>query len=66
MAKNLSNRVHAQLKVYSFRMQETRTIDQNVDDFLKLIADLNNLNIEIPEEVPAILLPMRCQIGMTL
>lgn len=33
-----------------------RTIDQNVDDFLKLIADLNNLNIEIQEEVQAILL----------
>ena len=56
MAKTLPNRVHAQLKVYSFRMQDSRTIDQNVDDFLKLIADLNNLNIEIPEEVQAILL----------
>lgn len=56
MKKTLPNRVHAQLKVYSFRMQDTRTIDQNVDDFLKLITDLNNLNIEIPEEVQAILL----------
>lgn len=56
MAKTLPNRVHAQLKVYSFWMQDSRTIDQNVDDFLKLIADLNNLNIEVPEEVQAILL----------
>ena len=56
MAKTLPSRVHAQLKVYSFRMQDLRSIDQNVDDFLKLITDLNNLNIEIPEEVQAILL----------
>ena len=53
MAKTLPNRVHTQLTVYSFRMQETRTIDWNVDDFLKLIADLN---IKIPEEIQAILL----------
>lgn len=56
MAKTLPNRVHAQLKVYSFHMQDSKTIDQNVDDFLNLIADLSNLNIEIPEEVQAILL----------
>ncbi|WZZ20474.1 hypothetical protein YC2023_121861 [Brassica napus] len=56
MAKTLPNRVHAQLKVYLFRMQDSKSIDQNVDDFLKLITDLNNLSIEIPEEVQAILL----------
>ena len=56
MAKTLPNRVHAQLKVYSFRMQDTRTVYENVDYFLKLIADLNNLSKEIPEEVQAILL----------
>ena len=56
MSKTLPNRVHAQLKVYSFKMQEAKTIDQNVDDFLKLVTDLNNLNIEVPEEVQAILL----------
>lgn len=56
LAKTLPNRVHSQLKVYSFRMQDSKTIDQNVDEFLKLIADLGNLQIEILEEVQAILL----------
>ncbi|CAA7042915.1 unnamed protein product [Microthlaspi erraticum] len=37
-------------------MQESKSIDQNVDDFTKLIVDLGNLSIEIPEEVQAILL----------
>lgn len=56
MTQSLPNRVHAQLKVYSFKMQESKSIDQNMDDFLKIIADLSNLSIEVPEEVQAILL----------
>lgn len=46
MVKTLPNRVYLQLKVYEFKMHENRSIDQNIDDFLKLIADLGNLNIE--------------------
>lgn len=56
LAKTLPNRVHSQLKVYSFKMLDSRTIDKNVDEFLKLIADLGNLSIEVPEEVQVILL----------
>lgn len=56
MTQSLPNRVHAQLKVYSFKMHDSKTIDQNMDDFLKIIADLSNLSIEVPEEVQAILL----------
>ncbi|CAA7045660.1 unnamed protein product [Microthlaspi erraticum] len=35
-------------EVYSFKMQDAKIIDQNVDDFLKLIVE--NLKIDIPEE----------------
>ena len=56
MLKSLPNRVHAQLRLYSFKMQESRTVDDNIDGFLKIIGDLSNLSIEVPEEVQAILL----------
>lgn len=56
MAQALPNRVHSQLKFYTFKMQDTRTIDENIDDFLKVVSDLSNLSIEVPEEVQAILL----------
>lgn len=56
MLKSLPNRVHAQLRLYSFKMEESRTVDDNIDDFLKIIGDLSNLSIEVPEEVQAILL----------
>ena len=56
MPKSLPNRVHAQLRLYSFKMQDSKTIDDNIDEFLKIIGDLSNLSIEVPEEVQAILL----------
>lgn len=37
-------------------MSDSKTIDENVDDFLKLVADLSNLQVEVSEEVHAILL----------
>ncbi|WZY94152.1 hypothetical protein YC2023_066481 [Brassica napus] len=51
MPKSLPNRIHAQLRLYSFKMQENRSVDDNIDEFLKIIGDLSNLNIEVPEEV---------------
>ncbi|KAL0793897.1 hypothetical protein Bca101_065274 [Brassica carinata] len=54
--KSLPNRVHAQLKLYGFKMQEHRSIDENIDDFLKIVGELSHLSIEVPEEVQAVLL----------
>lgn len=54
MAKSLPNRVHAQLKIYGFRMEDQRSIDENIDDFLKIVGELSHLSIEVPEEVQAV------------
>lgn len=56
LPKSLPNRVHAQLKLYGFKMQDQRSIDENVDDFLKIVGELSHLSIEVPEEVQAVLL----------
>lgn len=53
---SLPNRIYLQLRFYTFKMSESKSIDENVDDFLKLVADLNNLQVEVTEEVQAILL----------
>jgi len=37
-------------------MQGNKKIDENIDDFLKIVADLNHLHIEVTDEVQAILL----------
>lgn len=41
MPKLLPNRVHAQLQLYGFKMQEHRSIDENIDDFLKIVGQLS-------------------------
>lgn len=53
---SLPNRIYLQLRFYTFKMKDSKSIDENVDDFLKLVADLNNLQVEVTEEVQAILL----------
>jgi len=37
-------------------MQENKKIDENIDDFLKIVVDLNHIQIEVRDEVQAILL----------
>lgn len=37
-------------------MVDTRTMDENIDDFLKIISYLLNVNVHVSEEVQAILL----------
>ncbi|WZZ72276.1 hypothetical protein YC2023_083646 [Brassica napus] len=53
---SLPNMIYLQLRFYTFKMVDSKSIDENVDDFLKLVADLNNLQVEVSEEVQAILL----------
>ncbi|KAG7592586.1 GAG-pre-integrase domain [Arabidopsis thaliana x Arabidopsis arenosa] len=56
LVKTLPNRVYLQLKVYNYRMQDLKSLDENIDEFLKMISDLNNLQIQVPDEVQAILI----------
>lgn len=39
-----------------FKMNNYKGIDAYIDDFLKLVEDLNNLKVEVEEKVQAILL----------
>lgn len=51
MSSTLPNRVHAQLELYGFKMNDHRTIDENMDGFLKIVGNLSHLSIEVVEEV---------------
>lgn len=55
-SKTLPNRIHLQHKFHTFKMTETKSIDENVDDFLKLVSGLSSVNVSVSEEVQAILL----------
>ena len=56
METSLPNRLYTQLKLYSLKMVDTLTIDQNVDEFLRIVAELGSLSIYVGEEVQAVLI----------
>ena len=43
---SLPNRIYLQLRFYTFKMVDSKSIDENVNDFLKLVADLNNCKLK--------------------
>uniref|UniRef100_A0A1J3CMC1 Retrovirus-related Pol polyprotein from transposon TNT 1-94 n=1 Tax=Noccaea caerulescens TaxID=107243 RepID=A0A1J3CMC1_NOCCA len=53
-AKSLPNRIYLKQQFASFRMDESKDLEQNLDIFLKLIADLASLKITISDEDQAI------------
>ena len=55
-SKTLPNRIHLQHKFYTFKMIDTKSTDENIDDFLKLVSGLCSVNVSVSEEVHAILL----------
>ena len=56
MTKTLPNRIYLKQRFYGFKMEENKSIDENIDDFTKLVADLAILDVEIDDEDQAIFL----------
>lgn len=52
--KSLPNRIYLKQRFASFKMKESKSIKDNVDTFLKLIADLVSLKVKCLEEDQAI------------
>jgi len=56
MTKTLPTRIYLKQKFYSFKMNDQKSIDENVDEFTKLVSDLENLDVKIDDEDQAIFL----------
>ena len=52
--KSLPNRIYLKQSFASFKMEEWKSIEENLDTFLKLIADLASLKIVVSDEDQAI------------
>ena len=50
MTKALPNRIYLKQRFYGFKIDETKTIDENINEFTKLVDDLENLEFEVDEE----------------
>ena len=56
MTKSLVNRLYLTQALYSFKMQEDKSIDDQLDTLNKLILDLENIDVSIDDEDQALLL----------
>ena len=56
MTKSLANRLYLKQALYSFKMQEDRSVEEQVDEFNKLILDLENIDVTVEDEDQALLL----------
>ena len=52
--KYLPNRIYLKQRFASFKMEEHKSIEENLDVFLKLVDDLASLNINVSDEDQAI------------
>lgn len=50
----LPNRIYLKQQFAGFKMDDSKSIEENMDDFLKLIGDLASLNINVSDEDQAI------------
>lgn len=54
--KSLPNRFYLKQRFYSFKMEEDKNLDKNLDVFNKLVSDLGSLDVELSDEDQAVIL----------
>lgn len=54
--KSLPNRFYLKQRFYSYKMDEEKNLDNNLDIFTKLVSDLASLDVELSEEDQAVIL----------
>ena len=56
MTKSLVKRLFLKQKLFGYKMTAGKTMEENLDDFLKIILDLENIEVKVEDEDQALLL----------
>lgn len=56
LKKSLHNRLFLKQKLYSFKMVENKSIEEQLDEYNKIIDDLDNIEVTLVDEDKALLL----------
>lgn len=56
MQKSLHNKLYLKQKLFAYKMNEDRSIEDELEDFFKILDDLNNIEVKVNNEDKAIML----------
>ncbi|KAG7565052.1 Zinc finger CCHC-type [Arabidopsis suecica] len=56
MSRPSSNRIYLKRKLYEFGMSEDISIEENINEFLKLVSELDKENVDVSDETKAMVL----------
>ena len=56
MTKSLANRLFLKKKLYFFKMAPRKSVEDHLDDFNKIVLDLENIEIKVDEDQAIIVL----------
>ena len=56
MTKILSNKIYLKEQLFRFKMDSSKTLEENLDNFKEITIGLANIDEEISEEIQAIIL----------
>ena len=56
MTKNLSSRLHLNVKFFTWKMKEGKDLQGHIDDFNKLTVDFDNIGVEYEDDDNALVL----------
>jgi cell division cycle protein 20 (cofactor of APC complex) len=56
MKKSIENRLYLKKRIFHFQHKKGTSMNEHLNDFNKIIADLKNLDVEIDDEDKALLL----------
>ena len=56
MTKSLTNKIYLKTKLFWFKMQEDKSLEENLDEFNKVVIDLENIGEKIDDENQAVIL----------
>ena len=56
MKKSLANRLYLKKKLYTLQMEDTKDLRKHLDEFNKIMLNLNSISVKIEEEDQAIIL----------
>ena len=56
LTKSLPNKIYLKEKFFGYKMDQSKGLEENLNEFWKIVVDLNNIGEKMLDENPAVIL----------